>query len=532
MKTKLKIWEQLISQGFRNINNVFYNESTPSLYEQAIRRREARVSHLGPLVTRTGQQTGRSPNDRFIVKESETENNIWWGDINCPIDEKYFTLLYNKMISYAESKDLYVHDCFAGTDEDFHLPVRVVTETAWHSLFARNMFILPKDENEIADLNKFTVIDFPYFQADTKTDGTNSPVFIIVHLSKKIVLIGGTSYAGEIKKSIFSVMNYLLPQRNVMTMHCAANIGKNNDSAVLFGLSGTGKTTLSADPKRRLIGDDEHGWSDKGVFNFEGGCYAKVINLSQEAEPDIYECTRKFGTILENVEMDVKSRKTDLFDSSLTENTRASYPITHISNIEPSGKGGHPKNIFMLTADAFGVLPPISKLTSEQAMYHFISGYTAKVAGTEKGITEPVATFSACYGAPFMPLHPSVYAELLGEKISKHNSSCWLINTGWSGGPYGIGKRMQIKYTRAMINAALEGELDNVETEADPIFGLNIPTEVTGVPDNVLNPGNTWESKEEYDIAAKKLAQMFIENFKKFESGTDILIINAGPNKI
>ena len=530
MKTKLEIWEQLISQGFRNLNNIFYNESTPSLYEQAVRRREARVAHLGPLVTRTGQHTGRSANDKFIVKEPNTENNIWWGEINRPIDEKYFNQLYRKMLSYAESKDLYIQDCFSGTDEKYRLPVRIITETAWHNLFARNMFILPKNKIELAGFdNKFTVIDFPYFQADTKIDGTNSPVFIIVHLTKKIVLIGGTSYAGEIKKSVFSIMNYLLPQQKVMAMHCSANIGENDDTAILFGLSGTGKTTLSADPKRRLIGDDEHGWSDKGVFNFEGGCYAKVINLSEEAEPEIYECTRKFGTILENVEMDVKSRNIDLFDSSLTENTRASYPITHIENIEPSGKGGHPKNIFMLTADAFGVLPPISKLTSEQAMYHFISGYTAKVAGTEKGITEPVATFSACYGAPFMPLHPSVYANLLGEKISEHNSNCWLINTGWSGGPYGVGKRMKIKYTRAMINAALEGKLDNMETNTDPIFGLNIPKEVPDVPSEVLNPRNTWESKEDYDSTAKKLAQMFIDNFKQFESGTDSLIINAGP---
>jgi len=532
MKAKLEIWNQLIDQGFHNINNIFYNESTPSLYEQAVRRREARVAHLGPLVTRTGQHTGRSANDKFIVKEGSSEDKIWWGDINRPIEEKYFDKLFNKMLSYAESKDLYIQDCFSGTDKEYRLPVRIITETAWHNLFARNMFVLPKDEAELAELHpEFTVIDFPYFQADTKTDGTNSPVFIIVHLSRKIVLIGGTSYAGEIKKSVFSIMNYLLPQKNVMAMHCSANIGENDDAAVLFGLSGTGKTTLSADPKRRLIGDDEHGWSDKGVFNFEGGCYAKVINLSKEAEPDIYECTRKFGTILENVEMDVKGRQIDLFDSSLTENTRASYPITHISNIEPSGKGGHAKNVIMLTADAFGVLPPISKLTPEQAMYHFISGYTAKVAGTEKGITEPVATFSACFGAPFMPLHPSVYAELLGDKIEKHNSKCWLINTGWNGGPYGVGKRMKIQYTRAMLNAALDGKLDDVETETDPVFGLHIPKEIPGVPSEVLNPRNTWESKEDYDSTAKKLANMFYENFKQFKDGTADKIVDAGIKK-
>lgn len=532
MKTKIKIWNQLIELGFHNLNNVFYNQSTPSLYEQAIRRREARLSHHGPLVTRTGQHTGRSANDKFVVKEPISENNIWWGKVNRPIDEKYFDKIFAKMLSYAESKDLYLQDCYAGADPDYRLPIRVITETAWHSLFARNMFIKSKDRNIIdAKEERYTVIDFPYFQADTETDGTNSPVFIILNLGKKLALIGGTSYAGEIKKSIFTVMNYLLPLKNVMAMHCSANIGENNDAAILFGLSGTGKTTLSADPKRRLIGDDEHGWSDKGVFNFEGGCYAKVIRLSKEAEPDIYECTRKFGTILENVEMDVTSRAIDLFDDTLTENTRASYPITHIKNIELSGMGPHPKNIIMLTADAFGVLPPISKLTTEQALYHFISGYTAKVAGTEKGISEPTATFSTCFGAPFMPLNPSVYANLLGEKIKKHDSQCWLINTGWSGGAYGVGKRMKIEYTRAMLNAALEGKLNNAETETDPFFGLRIPKEVAGVPPEVLNPRNTWQNKNEYDSAAKKLTNMFHENFKEFEDDVDEPIRNAGPNR-
>ncbi len=529
MKRKLEIWNQLTEQGFHNLNNIFYNLSTPGLYEQAARRREAMIAHLGPLVTRTGHHTGRSPNDKFIVKEPTTENNINWGKINRPIDEKYFNMLYKKMLSYTENKDLYVQDLLSGNDKEFRLPVRIITETAWHSLFARNMFVQPTEE-ELKDIHpEFTVINLPYFQADVETDGTNSPVFIIVHYARKIVLIGGSSYAGEIKKSIFSVMNYLLPLKGVMAMHCSANIGEKDDVAVLFGLSGTGKTTLSADPKRRLIGDDEHGWSDKGVFNFEGGCYAKVINLSEEAEPEIFETTRKFGTILENVEMDGKSRKIDLTDSTLTENTRASYPLTHIENIQESGMGGHPKNIVMLTADAFGVLPPISKLTPEQAMYHFISGYTAKVAGTEKGITEPVATFSTCFGAPFMPLKPNVYAKLLGQKIAKHNSNSWLINTGWSGGPYGVGNRMKIQYTRAMLNAALSGELDNVETVEDPIFGLHIPKEVNGVPSEVLNPRNTWKDKDEYDNSAKKLANMFVENFKKFEADTAPEIAKAGP---
>lgn len=532
MNTKIGIRNQLIDFGFNNLNNVFYNLSTPSLYEQVIMRREARLSHLGPLVTSTGKHTGRNPNDKFIVKEPTSEKNIWWGKVNRSIEEKYFNQIFTKMLSYAESRDLYLQDCYVGTDPDYRLPIRIITETAWHSLFARNMFLKPKDRNEIhIKEERFTVIDFPNFQADTETDGTNSPVFIILHFGKKLALIGGTSYAGEIKKSIFTVMNYLLPLKNVMAMHCSANIGKNNDTAVLFGLSGTGKTTLSADPNRRLIGDDEHGWSDKGVFNFEGGCYAKVIRLSKEAEPDIYECTRKFGTILENVQMDAVSRHIDLFDDTLTENTRASYPLTHIKNIEPDGIGPHPKNIIMLTADAFGVLPPISKLTSEQALYHFISGYTAKVAGTEKGVSEPVATFSTCFGAPFMPLNPSVYANLLGEKIKKHNSNCWLINTGWSGGAYGVGKRMKIEHTRAMLNAALEGKLDNAETETDPFFGLHIPKEVDGVPSKVLNPRNSWQNKDEYDSAAKKLANMFHVNFKEFEADVDEPIRNAGPNR-
>ena len=529
MKKKLEIWNQINELGFHNLNNIFYDLGTPALYEQAARRREAMIAHLGPLITRTGHHTGRSPNDKFIVKEPSTENVIAWGTVNRPMEEKYFNILLNKMFSYAENKDLYVQDCFAGTDKEYRLPIRIITETAWHSLFARNMFLKMSREDESQHHPEFTVINMPYFQADVETDGTNSPVFIIVNFSKKTVLIGGSSYAGEIKKSIFSVMNYLLPLKGVLAMHCSANIGAKDDVAVLFGLSGTGKTTLSADPKRRLIGDDEHGWSDKGIFNFEGGCYAKVINLSKESEPEIYECTRKFGTILENVEMDGKTRHINLFDSTLTENTRASYPLIHIQNIEPSGMGGHPKNIVMLTADAFGILPPISKLTPEQAMYHFISGYTAKVAGTEKGVTEPKATFSTCFGAPFMPLKPSVYAELLGSKIAKHKTNSWLINTGWTGGPYGVGKRMKIEYTRAMLSAALSGELDNVETFEESIFGLKIPKEIAGVPSEILNARNTWEDKQKYDAALTKLANMFIENFKKFEANSSDNIRSAGP---
>lgn len=530
MKSREEIYRSLNEQGIKNINNIYYNLSTPALYEQAIRRREASVADNGPLVVRTGQHTGRSPNDKFIVEESSSADLIWWGKVNKKIDDKSFYRIYAKMLAYIQNKDLYIQDLYAGKDEKYKLPVRVITETAWHNLFARNLLVVPETEAEMDAHNpEFTIIHMPSLQADPDTDNTNSPVFVVVNFGRKLVLIGGSSYAGEIKKSVFTIMNYLLPQKGVMSMHCSANIGEQGDVAVLFGLSGTGKTTLSADPTRRLIGDDEHGWSDDGVFNIEGGCYAKVIKLSAEAEPDIYNCTRLFGTILENVAMDTDLRTLDLNDGSLTENTRAAYPITHIKNIELKGKAGHPKNIIMLTADAFGVLPPIAKLSPEQAMYHFLSGYTAKVAGTEKGVTEPKATFSTCFGAPFMSLKPSVYAELLGKKIDKHKSNCWLINTGWSGGPYGVGSRMKISYTRAMLNAALSGELDNVETFEDPIFGIQIPKSVNNVPEEVLNPRNTWKDKEKYDIAAKKLATMFHENFKDFEANTSEVIKKAGP---
>lgn len=532
MKTKIEVWQQLCDMGMCNINNLFYNLTTPALYEQAIRRREALISHLGPLVVRTGQHTGRSPNDKFIVKESSSEGFVWWGKVNAPIDEKYFDRIYNHMISYVQHKDLYVLDTYAGADSDYRLPIRIITETAWHSLFAKNLFVQPKLGELSHHHPEFTVINMPYFQADPENDGTKSGVFIIINFAKKLVLIGGTSYAGEIKKSIFTVMNYLMPLKGVMSMHCSANVGAAGDVAVMFGLSGTGKTTLSADPKRKLIGDDEHGWSDKGVFNYEGGCYAKVIKLSQEAEPDIFETTRKFGTVIENVAMNMGTRRLDLNDETLTENTRAAYPLTHIKNIVPLGTAGHPSNIVMLTADAFGVLPPIAKLTSEQAMYHFLSGYTAKVAGTEKGVTEPKATFSTCFGAPFMVLQPSVYAKLLGDKIKKHNVKCWLVNTGWTGGPYGEGSRMKISYTRTMLNAALAGELDNVEIFEDPYFGLKVPKEIKGVPTEVLNPRNTWADKAKYDETAKKLVNMFHENFKNFEKDTTEEICKAGPKML
>jgi phosphoenolpyruvate carboxykinase (ATP) len=432
--------------------------------------------------------------------------------------------------AYLQNKEVFVQDCLCGHSEKYSLPIRVITEKAWHSLFAHNMFVRygAKDELE-RHVPEFTVIHTPGFKAVPGYDGTNSEAFVIVNFAKKLVIIGGSHYAGEIKKSIFSVMNFLLPRQKVLSMHCSANMGAKGDVALFFGLSGTGKTTLSADPERRLIGDDEHGWSEEGVFNFEGGCYAKVIKLSREAEPEIYETTRRFGTILENVVFNEQTRHINLDDGSLTENTRSSYPITHLPNIVHSGTGSHPRNIFFLTADAFGVMPPISRLTPEQAMYHFISGYTAKVAGTERGITEPRTTFSACFGEPFLPLHPSIYAELLGAKMKKHKARVWLVNTGWTGGPYGEGHRMEIKYTRAMLKAALNGDLDNVEYENDPVFGLGMPKKCPGVPEDVLNPRKTWQNAEAYDEKAEILAGQFVKNFEKYAADTDKKITAAGP---
>jgi len=530
MILKDKVIKELQAQGITNIREVFYNYGTPALYEQVVRRREGLLAHLGPIVVRTGYHTGRSPNDKFIVKEKTSDQNIWWGKVNKSMSEEDFNRLFAKMMAYIQGKDLYVEDCYVCADEKYRLPIRVITEAAWHNLFARNMFRRYNNPRELENHSaQFTVIQMPNFHAIPQIDGTNSEVFIVINFEKKVVLVGGTSYAGEIKKSIFTILNYLMPMKNVMSMHCSANLGEKDDVALFFGLSGTGKTTLSADPKRKLIGDDEHGWSEDGVFNYEGGCYAKVIRLSEEAEPEIYETTRKFGTILENVQIDAQSRRINLDDETFTENTRAAYPLTHINNIVEEGKAGHPENIVMLTADAFGVLPPISKLTTEQAMYHFISGYTAKVAGTEKGVTEPKATFSTCFGAPFMVWHPTVYAKLLGEKIKKHKVKCWLVNTGWTGGPYGIGNRMKIQYTRAMLNAALEGKLDKVEYETDPIFNLQVPKVCEGVPSEVLNPKNTWKDNNAYDEMAKKLANMFVNNFKDYEAETEEGIKTAGP---
>ena len=507
----------LDNHGLYNLNDIYWNLPSPALYEQAILRHEGAVSHLGPLVVRTGHHTGRSANDKFIVDEAESHDQIWWGTINKPIPEQNFDILHQRMASYLQMKDVYVQDCFAGADPDYRMPIRIVTEYAWHSLFARNLFIQASPE-ELADhVPEFTVINSPRFHAIPAQDHTQSETFILVNFHRRLVLIGGTSYAGEIKKSIFSVMNYLLPDKGVLPMHCSANIGADGRTALFFGLSGTGKTTLSADSSRTLIGDDEH------------GCYAKMIKLSPENEPEIYGTTERFGTVLENVTMDAYSRRLDLDDGSLTENTRGAYHLSAIPNATLEGLGEHPENVIVLTCDAFGVLPPISRLTADQAMYHFISGYTARVAGTEKGVTEPAPVFSACYGAPFMPLHPRRYAELLGERIEQHGARVWLINTGWSGGPYGVGQRLPIPYTRAMVNAALDGRLEDVPTWHDPVFGVEVPENCPDVPAEILRPRDTWRDPAAYDAQAAKLARMFHDNFQNYTEEVSERIAAAGP---
>jgi len=516
--------------GIVRSGRVHWNLSPAALYEQALGRGEASLAADGPLVARTGQHTGRSPNDKFVVKEPSSDGHVHWGSVNRPIDEEKFAALHRDMMAYLQDKELFALDAWAGTDPVYKLPIRIVNQFAWHNLFARNMFLPEDDAAKRAEHRpEFTVIDAPQFKSDPAKHGTRSDVFIFVHFGKKLVLIGGTHYAGEIKKSIFTILNYTLPRQGVLSMHCSANIGAKGDTALFFGLSGTGKTTLSSDPQRRLIGDDEHGWSDSGVFNFEGGCYAKVIKLSAEAEPQIYATTKRFGTILENVVMDPDRRTLDLDDASLTENTRGSYPIEFIDNAEMSGRGGHPTNIVMLTADAYGVLPPIARLTPDAAMYHFLSGYTARVAGTEKGVTEPKATFSTCFGAPFLPLNPNVYARMLGEKIAKHQARVWLVNTGWTGGAYGVGNRMKIAHTRAMITAALTGQLDNVGYQKHPNFNLDMPTSCPGVPAGVLDPRSTWPDAAKYDEQAGKLAKMFVDNFKTFEADVPSTVKEAGP---
>ncbi len=524
--------EGLEHLGIRNVNTLWWNLNTPALYEHALQRHEALLAHLGPLVVRTGQYTGRSPNDKYVVREPSSEDKIWWGSVNQPFDESQYQGLRARLTAYLQGKDLYVEDCYVGADPKWQMPIRVITETAWHTLFVRNMFLRIRDPEQLAKHEPtFTVIHAPGFNADPAYDKTRSEVFVLVHFGNREVIIGGSAYAGEIKKSMFTVMNYFLPQSGVLSMHCSANYGKDEDDvAIFFGLSGTGKTTLSADPERTLIGDDEHGWSDDGVFNFEGGCYAKVIRLNPDTEPEIYETTRRFGTILENVAIDTRTRSLDLGSDAFTENTRASYPISHIPNASRNGTAGHPKTIIMLTADAFGVLPPVARLSNAQAMYHFLSGYTAKVAGTERGVTEPQATFSACFGAPFMALNPGVYAELLGQKIAEHNAGAWLINTGWSGGPYGVGERMNLPYTRAMVRAVLNGDLNSVPMKKDPIFGLNVPESCPDVPVEVLQPRSTWSDPAAYDAQAQKLAGMFAENFKQFAEHVADEVRSAGPS--
>tara|TARA_R110000772_G_scaffold215694_2_gene326263 strand:- start:106490 stop:108097 length:1608 start_codon:yes stop_codon:yes gene_type:complete len=508
----------LDNHGLAGVKRAFWNLDAHHLFEEAVRRGEGRISAGGAIVTETGQHTGRSPNDRFIVEEDATKDEIWWGKVNRPMSEAHFDGLLAKMQTHYQGKDAFVQDCYAGAHSDYRLKVRVVTEEAWHNLFARNMFIQPPRQDLAGFEPEFTVIQAPSLTADPAQDGTTSGTFIVVHLSRRMIIIGGSAYAGEIKKSIFSIMNFLMPARDVLPMHCSANQGGDGSTAIFFGLSGTGKTTLSADSSRTLIGDDEHGWGDVGVFNFEGGCYAKTINLTHEAEPEIFDLCHTFGSIIENVVMDPVTGGLDFFDPSLTENGRVSYDITKVHNASATGCGGQPKDIVMLTCDAFGVLPPISQLTPDQAMYHFLSGYTAKVAGTERGLKEPQATFSTCFGAPFMPRHPTVYAKLLGEKMAKHNAKCWLVNTGWSGGGYGEGERMKIAYTRAMLHAALDGKLDAAGFTPDPNFGVLVPNACPNVPTEVLNPKNTWANAGAYDAQARDLTQRFEANFGQFES--------------
>lgn len=514
-----------------NGGNINVQLSVPQLAEKATSRGEAMLTVDGAVRAETGKYTGRSPKDKYMVEEESTKDKIDWGKVNQPISSEVFDNLYVKVVKYLKERDeLFVFKGFAGADKDSQLSIQVINEYAWHNLFAHQLFIRPTAEELTSHVADFTVISAPNFKADPAIDGTASETFIIVSLEKKIILIGGTEYAGEIKKSIFGIMNYLLPQQGILSMHCSANVGEAGDVALFFGLSGTGKTTLSADPDRKLIGDDEHGWSDNGVFNIEGGCYAKTINLSAEKEPEIYNAIR-FGSVLENVAVDPETRVCDYDDGSLTENTRVAYPIQYIENIVDPSVAGHPKTIIFLTADAFGVLPPISKLTKEQAMYHFLSGFTSKLAGTERGVTEPEPVFSTCFGSPFLPLPATVYAEMLGQKIDEHGAQVYLVNTGWTGGEYGTGSRMKLSYTRTMVRAAIDGQLADVETIQDSVFGLNIPTAVEGVPTEVLNPRDAWADKAAYDAKASELAGLFNENFKKFSNVSEAITKLGGPLK-
>ena len=521
----------LENHGLTNLRKVYWNLPTEALYEEIIFRGEAQISRSGPIIVNTGKHTARAASDKFMVREPGTEENVWWGQYNRPYGRDKFDELWSRLQGFLQGRDLFVQDCYGGSDKNYRLPVRVITEYAWHSMFARNMFAKPVTNEEYRrHVPDFTIVCVPSFKSLPQIDQTASETFIVVNFEQKLAIIGNTGYGGEIKKSVFTVLNYLLPLEGVMTMHCSANVGKDGDTALFFGLSGTGKTTLSADPNRGLIGDDEHGWSDEGVFNFEDGCYAKVIGLSPTAEPEIYETTRRYGTILENVVYDPITRVIDLDDETLTENTRSSYPLDFIANAIPERKGGHPKNIIMLTCDASGVMPPIARLTPDQALYHFISGYTAKVGGTEIGLgKEPEITFSACFGAPFMVHKPAYYADLLKRKILRYGVTCWLVNTGWVGGPYGVGKRISIRHTRNLLNAALNGNLQNVEYYTDPVFGFEVPKSCPEVPESVLYPASSWYDQNEYTRKYRALASRFIDNFKLFEEDAPAEVKFAGP---
>jgi phosphoenolpyruvate carboxykinase (ATP) len=522
--------QTLGGQGLNPSGNVHWNLVQTVLFETSLRRGEGELADMGPFVAVTAPHTGRSPNDKFVVRDPATEKDVDWGKVNQPFAPEKFDVLLADVRKYLDDReDLFVQDLYCGADPKYRLSVRYVSPSAWHMAFVRNMFIRP----DIADLAtfdpNFTVLHAPAFEADPARHGTRTSTFIVLNLARRMILIGGTKYAGELKKAMFTVMNYYLPKQGVLSMHCSANTGSSGDTALFFGLSGTGKTTLSADPERQLIGDDEHGWSGEGTFNFEGGCYAKVINLSPEGEPDIYRTTQMFGTVLENVVLDPVTRRVRFEDQSITENTRASYPLSYIRNHVPNGRGGHPRNIVFLTADAFGVLPPVARLTRDQAMYYFLSGYTAKVAGTERGVTEPQATFSSCFGAVFLVWHPTKYADMLGKLIDQHRSQVWLLNTGWTGGAYGVGKRMKLGHTRAMVHAILRGDLAKSECDVDPVFGLSIPRQIKDVPSEVLRPRDTWPDRNAYDAQAKKLAEMFRKNFEKFGNVASDSVKQAGP---
>jgi phosphoenolpyruvate carboxykinase (ATP) len=515
--------------GFNDLREVHWNHGAPALYEFALRNGEAVVTSEGALCAETGTHTGRSPKDKFTVRDAQSEKNVWWGG-NQSITPDQFKLLLDDFIKHAEGKTLYAQDLYGGADPKFRIKTRVFTELAWHSLFIRTLLIRPEMKELASFVPELTIVTLPTFKADPKRHGVRSETVVAIDFTRKIVLIGGSYYAGEMKKSVFTTLNYYLPDQGVMPMHCSANVGAGGDTAIFFGLSGTGKTTLSADPNRTLIGDDEHGWGADGVFNFEGGCYAKCIKLSQEAEPAIYAASQRFGAVLENVVLDPVSRVADFDDGSKTENTRSAYPLDFIPNASRTGRAGQPKNLVMLAADAFGVMPPIAKLTPAQAMYHFLSGYTAKVAGTERGVTEPEPEFSACFGAPFLPRHPGDYGNLLRELIAKHNVDCWLVNTGWTGGKYGVGRRMPIKVTRTLLTAALDGSLRNASFRTDRYFGFAVPISLTGVEPHILDPIKTWKDKAEFDLTARKLVSMFQKNFAKYEDHVDADVRAAAPD--